>query len=72
MNYGGQVQIHAWGLTYTYEVRESKLVTTKNVGAVLQSSDYDWVTLVTCEFYNPFSGDYLFRRAVRAVLVGVE
>ena len=23
-----------------------------------QSEEYDWVTLVTCEFYNPFSGDF--------------
>ena len=72
LKYGDQVQIHAWGQTYTYEVRESNLVTTKNVSAVLQSEEYDWVTLVTCEFYNPFTGDYLFRRAVRAVLVSVK
>ena len=72
LTYGDQVQIKAWGLTYTYEVRESNLVTTKNVNAVLQSEEFDWVTLVTCEFYNPFSGDYLFRRSVRAVLVSVK
>lgn len=34
-----------------------------------QSEQYDWVTLVTCEFYNPFSEDFLFRRSERAVLV---
>ncbi len=72
LKYGDQVQIQAWGLTYTYEVRESKLVTVKNVDAAFQSEEYDWLTLVTCEFYNPFSRDYLFRRAVRAVLVDVK
>ena len=72
LSYGDQVQIHAWGLIYAYEVRESKLVTSKNVDIVLQSEEYDWVTLVTCEFYNPFTGNYLFRRSVRAVLVSVE
>ncbi|MCP4141119.1 MAG: sortase [Chloroflexi bacterium] len=72
LGYGDQVQIQAWGLTYTYEVRESKLVTVKNVDAAFQSEEYDWLTLVTCEFYNPFSGDYLFRRNVRAVLVDVR
>ena len=72
LGYGDQVQIKAWGLTYTYEVRESDLVTTKNVSAVLQSEEYDWLTLLTCEFYNPFTGDYLFRRSVRAVLVIVK
>jgi LPXTG-site transpeptidase (sortase) family protein len=72
LNYGDQVEIHAWGLTYTYEVRESKLVTKKNTNVVFQSEQYDWLTLVTCEFYNPFNGEYLFRRAVRAVLVSVQ
>jgi len=72
LKYGDQVQIQAWGMTYIYEVRESKLVTVKNVNAAFQSSDYDWLTLVTCEFYNPFTGDYLFRRAVRAVLISVK
>jgi LPXTG-site transpeptidase (sortase) family protein len=72
LKYGDQIQIQAWGATYTYEVRETKLVTTKNTNAVFQSEQYDWLTLVTCEFYNPFSGEYLFRRAVRAVLVSVQ
>jgi LPXTG-site transpeptidase (sortase) family protein len=72
LNYGDQVQIHAWGLTYIYEVRESKLVAVKDTDAVFQSEEYDWLTLLTCEFYNPFTGDYLFRRGVRAVLVDVR
>ncbi len=72
LKYGDQVQIHAWGLVYTYEVRESKLVTAKNMDVAFQPEEYDWVTLITCEFYNPFTGDYLFRRAVRAVLVDVR
>ncbi len=72
LKYGDQVQIQAWGLTYSYEVRESKLLTKKNVNAAFQSEEYDWLTLLTCEFYNPFSGDYLFRRAVKAVLVNVK
>jgi LPXTG-site transpeptidase (sortase) family protein len=72
LKYGDQIEIQAWGQNYIYEVRESKLVTRKNVNAVFQSEQYDWVTLVTCEFYNPFTGDYLFRRSVRAVLVSVE
>ena len=59
-------------MTYTYEVRESKLITKKNTNAVFQSKQYDWLTLVTCEFYNPFVDGYLFRRAVRAVLVSVQ
>jgi ELWxxDGT repeat protein len=34
--------------------------------------EYDWVTLLTCELYNPLSGNYFFRRVVRAVLVDVR
>ncbi len=62
LSYGDQVQIQAWGATYTYEVRESKLVAKNNMNTVFQSEEYDWPTLVTCEFYNPFNGEYLFRK----------
>ena len=72
LKYGAQFQIHAWGQTYTYEVRENKLVTSRNVDAVLAPEEYDWVTLLTCEFYNPITDEYLSRRMVRAVLVNVE
>lgn len=72
LKHGDQIKIHAFGQVYTYEVRESKLVTSRNVKAVLQHEEYDWVTLLSCEYYNPFTGGYLFRRAVRAVLVSVK
>ena len=72
LKYGNQVQIHAWGLVYAYEVRESKLVTSRSVNTSLQSEEYDWLTLVTCEFHNLFSGEYLFRRVVKAVLVSIK
>ena len=72
LKYGDPFQIHAWGQTYTYEVRESKLVTKRNIKAVMAAEEYDWVTLLTCEFYNPLTGEYISRRMVRAVLVSVE
>ena len=72
LSYGDKIEIKAWGATYVYEVRESKLVGTKNINAVMQSEKYDWVTLVTCEFYNPLTGNYFLRRMVRAVLVEVK
>lgn len=72
LNYGDKIEIKAFGQTYTYEVRERNLILPNRVSSVLQHEEYDWVTLVTCEFYNPFTEDYLFRRAVRAVLVDVR
>ena len=72
LQYGDRIQIQSGGQVYTYEVRESRLVTTKDMSVVLQSEDYDWVTLVTCEFYDEANGEYLYRRIVRAVLISVE
>ena len=60
------------GQTHTYEVRSQDLVWPNRVNAVLEHKEQDWVTLLTCEFYNPLSGEYLFRRMVQAVLVDVR
>ena len=72
LRYGDQVQIEAWGLTHTYEVRESKLLLPNRVDTVMQHEEYDWLTLVTCEDYQFLWKNYSFRRIVRAVLVSVE
>lgn len=73
LRYGDQFTIVAYGQTYTYEVRENKLLWARTgYRQVFQHEEYDWVTLLTCEHYNPFNGDYFFRRAVRAVLVSVK
>ncbi len=72
LRYGDQFHIHAFGQTYTYEVRENRLIGTGKISQVFQHEEKDWVTLLTCEFYNPFTEDYLLRRIVRAVLVSVK
>jgi len=40
--------------------------------AAFPSERYNRRTLITCRFYNPFTGDYLFRRVIRAVLISVK
>ncbi|MBI9051272.1 MAG: sortase [Anaerolineaceae bacterium] len=72
LKYGDQFYIHAWGQTYTYEVRENKLVSAGNTKAVVKHETLDWITLLTCESYNPNAQTYPFRRMVRAVLLKVE
>ncbi len=73
LRYGDQVYIHAFGSTYVYEVRENHWVWGgSNPATVLTHRDRDWVTLLTCEGYNPLTGHYLFRRVVTAVLVEVK
>lgn len=70
--YGDQIEVQADGQTYVYEVRETRLVLPRNLGVLNRDDGYAWLTLVTCEGYNPFTQDYIFRRAVSAVLVNVK
>ena len=71
LRYDDRIAIHAWGATYLYAVRESRLVTPQALDIVMQHKEHDWVTLLTCEDYR-FDGEgYIFRRMVRAVLVEV-
>ena len=70
--YGDEIQIYAWGQVYTYAVRSNRIVSEGNVPYVMQSEALDWVTLITCETYDPATGEYMQRRVVRAVLVSVE
>jgi LPXTG-site transpeptidase (sortase) family protein len=73
LKYGDRFTIRAYGQTYVYEVRENtSLWGAGRVDKVFKHEEKDWVTLLTCEGYNPLSGNYLFRRMVRAVLVEVK
>ena len=72
LKYGDRVQLLVGGQTYTYEVRDTRIISPNNVDAALQHEEYDWITLVTCEDYNTIWGSYDYRRMVRAVLVKVE
>jgi LPXTG-site transpeptidase (sortase) family protein len=72
LKYGDQFYIYAWDQTFTYEVRENKLLLPNQISQAFQHEDRDWVTLLTCENYNPFQGSYHLRRAIRAVLSSVE
>jgi LPXTG-site transpeptidase (sortase) family protein len=71
LRHGDEVKVHAWGYVYTYEVRYNYLVRPDNP-YVMQHEEYDWVTLLTCESYNPDLEIYRFRRVVRAALMDVS
>jgi len=72
LRYGDRISIRAYGQTYIYEVRENAWLWGSSVSKVFKHEEYDWVTLLTCEGYNPLTGNYIFRRMVRAVLVEVR
>ncbi len=71
LRYGDKIEIYAWGLVYTYEVRESYLAYPESLSP-LRHEQYDWVSLITCERFSDLSDDYVFRRIVRAVLLDVN
>lgn len=72
LQYGTRFIIHAFGKQYIYEVRENKRINPQNVQAVFQHEELDWVTLLTCENYDPQKREYRYRRLVRAVLVAIK
>lgn len=69
---GDTFLIHAYGSVYTYEVTETQRVYPDQVASVFEHSDYDTVTLVTCESYSLWTGGYRYRRAVSAILVEIS
>lgn len=72
LRYGDRITIESNGITYIYEVRDSRLVSPTAVDSVFQTEERDWITLITCESYDPISGEYALRRVVRAVLIDVH
>lgn len=70
LQHGDRFTIAYGGNTYTYEVRSNQLVLPSSLRP-LAESEYSQITLVTCESFDPATGDYRYRRAVQAVLVDV-
>lgn len=71
LQYGDQFSIFANGSEYVYEVRGTKQVYATDE-SVVGHSDYDMVTLVTCESFSTYTNEYRYRRAVEAVLVEIR
>jgi LPXTG-site transpeptidase (sortase) family protein len=72
LRYGDEVQIYAWGRVYTYQVMSNYLVSESNVSSVMQTRSADWLTLLTCDGYDPETGTYAYRRVVNALLISVD
>ncbi len=72
LSYDQQIIVHVDGTRYIYAVRANQALSPNDTHWVFQHEDTSWLTLLTCEDYNPGSNTYRYRRAVRAVLVKVE
>ena len=71
LTWGDQVILHAWGLAFTYEVRESASVSSYDLSP-LRHENGSWVTLLTCSGYDSRTGKYSQRLATRAALIDVS
>ena len=71
LGYGDLITIHAWGTKYVYQVQNSSQVSPDDI-SVLAHTEYDWITLLTCQSFVEDSNNYLYRRAVQAILIKVE
>jgi LPXTG-site transpeptidase (sortase) family protein len=71
LRWGDQIIVHSAGQRYVYEVRSNTRVVAEDLTA-LRHEERPWVTLVTCQGYNPADNSYAYRTVVRAVLLRVE
>jgi LPXTG-site transpeptidase (sortase) family protein len=71
LGYGDSIVVHAWGEKYRYEVRQVSLLKPTD-SSIFRHEDRAWVTLVTCQGYDPKSDTYRARQVVRAVLMEVD
>jgi len=70
---GDKVIVHMYGEKYIFEVRDSSMVFPSSTKSALEHLEgHSYLTLITCQWYNPVMDNYAFRRVVRAVLVSVE
>ena len=73
LKYGDQIIVHMFGEKYIFEVQTSSMVSPSNTKSALEHLEgHPFLTLITCQGYNPISDSYLFRRIIRAVLVSVK
>jgi LPXTG-site transpeptidase (sortase) family protein len=66
--YGDKIRLQAYGSTFVYEVRSLKIVSPGDA-SVMAHRDGAWLTLLTCQDFDPASHSYLKRVAVSAVLI---
>jgi len=71
LKWGNKIIIHAYGISYVYEVRQNRTVTPYD-SSVFKHENESWLTLITCKNYNETTDTYTNRVAVRAVLINTR
>jgi LPXTG-site transpeptidase (sortase) family protein len=71
LRWDDEIVLRAFGLRYVYRVRQALRVSPGDL-SVLAHEELAWLTLITCQGYNPSQGTYAWRWVTRAVLVEVS
>jgi LPXTG-site transpeptidase (sortase) family protein len=69
--WGQTLVLHHDGYRYLYEVRQNRRVLPNDL-SIFHEDGYAWLTLLTCKGYSEYQQTYLYRIAVRAVLLKVQ
>jgi len=73
LKYGEQVIVHMLDQQYVFEIRNKRLVRPDSTAFAFEHlEDHSYLTLITCQDYDPDTDSYRLRRVVRAVLVAVK
>ena len=73
LGYGDKIIVHLYGGEYIFEVQKTSLTLPRSKNYALEHLEgFPYLTLITCQGYNPLNDSYLFRRVVRAVMVEVR
>lgn len=68
LKWGDRIVVTVYGTQFVYEVRSVKSVAPDDM-SVLGHHDEPWLTLITCQDFDPAANTYLKRLAVSAVLI---
>jgi len=72
LQYGDEVILESGGQQYVYAVRTVWSVRAQETGRIFRHEELPWLTLLTCQDYDPATGEYARRLVVRAVLLEVR
>ena len=73
LKWGDTIKVHFYGQEYIYKVRSvEEYVSPGDNSSVLTHEEMPWLTLITCQGYDPESDSYNWRIAVKAVQTEFE
>jgi LPXTG-site transpeptidase (sortase) family protein len=72
LGYDDRIIVRDQGVEYVYAVRSVGSVRPNDTAAIFRHEERSWLTLLTCQGYDPSTGAYAYRLVVRAVLLEVH